>query len=118
MKESGRLAVMRQSSWRSDPAAALRGFANGSPPCRTMMRFIVSKCFFWSSTSPRTSSRAGGSSFSRPGTPRFAPMRPMVRRFGVTSSPFTPSPRVEPETNAPSEYTSSTARPSSFGSTT
>ena len=30
MKERGRRAVTRQSSWRSEPAAALRGFAKGS----------------------------------------------------------------------------------------
>ena len=101
MKESGRVAVTRQSSWRSEPAAAFRGLAKGTPPWRRMSWFMASKCFFWSSTSPRTSSLAGASPDSRSGTPRFAPRRPTVRRFRVTSSPFTPSPRVEPWTKAP-----------------
>ena len=96
MKESGRVAVTRQSSCRSEPAAALRGFANGSSPWRRMSWFIAAKCSFWRRTSPRTSSRAGGRPASRAGTPPFAPRPPTVLRLAVTSSPFTPSPRVEP----------------------
>ena len=44
MNDSGRVAVTRQSSWRSEPAAALRGLANGSCPCRSMSWFMAAKC--------------------------------------------------------------------------
>ena len=40
----------------------------------------------------------------------------MVLRLRVTSSPFKPSPLVEPFTNNPFSYISSTPSPSSFGS--
>ena len=123
------MAVTRQSSWRSDPAAALRGLAKGScsglrpasrasAARRSITRFMASKCSFCSSTSPRTSTRGGTRPASRGSTPAFAPRRPTVRRLAVTSSPTAPSPRVEPSTSSPSSYTSSTARPSSLGSQT
>ncbi len=35
---SGRVAVMRESSWRSEPAAALRGLANGGSPALGALR--------------------------------------------------------------------------------
>ena len=41
-----------------------------------------------------------------------------VRRFCVTSSPNTPSPRVAPRTNTPCSYSSDTERPSIFISVT
>ncbi len=41
-----------------------------------------------------------------------------VRRFWVTSSPTSPSPRVAPRVSTPSSYTSEMARPSIFGSVT
>ncbi len=75
MKESGRRAVIRQSSCRSEPAAALRGLANGSSPARVSCRFMAAKCSLKSSTSPRTSSRGGPPAASRWGMPRFAPRR-------------------------------------------
>ncbi len=42
----------------------------------------------------------------------------IVRRFSVTSSPVTPSPRVAPTVKRPSSYCNEIARPSSFGSAT
>ena len=39
-----------------------------------------------------------------------------VRRFSVTSSPVTPSPRVAPRTKTPFSYSSDMERPSIFGS--
>ncbi len=64
-------------------------------------------------TSPRTSSNAGMSlPFS------FFGIAPIVRRFSVTSSPVTPSPRVAPTVKRPPSYCNEIARPSSFGSTT
>ena len=63
-----------------------------------------------SETPPRTMSLAGAfSSVSG----RFR----SVRRFSVTSSPVTPSPRVAPRTNTPFSYSSDMDRPSIFGST-
>ena len=41
-----------------------------------------------------------------------------VRRFAVTSSPTSPSPRVEPRVSTPFVYSSETESPSIFGSTT
>ncbi len=48
----------------------------------------------------------------------FCGTAPIVRRFSVTSSPVSPSPRVAPTVNCPSTYCSEIARPSSFGSAT
>src|SRR3954464_5020459 len=45
-------------------------------------------------------------------------MASIVRRFGVTSSPRAPSPRVAPRTKTPFSYVRLTARPSIFGSRT
>ena len=42
----------------------------------------------------------------------------MVRRFGVTSSPSRPSPRVAPRVKTPFSYRSATPRPSTLGSQT
>ena len=42
----------------------------------------------------------------------------IVRRFAVTSSPRAPSPRVAPRVKTPFSYTSETAEPSTFGSST
>ena len=46
-------------------------------------------------TSPRTSTSGGASPFIRNGIDL------IVRRFGVTSSPWMPSPRVAPRTKTP-----------------
>ena len=64
---------------------------------------MISKCSLKRSTSPRTSTRGGTVPESRCGTPRFAPAppAPTTRRLAVTSSPLTPSPRVEPERSLP-----------------
>ena len=61
-------------------------------------------------TSPRTI-RRGGAFVSVLGKLR------TVRRFSVTSSPVTPSPRVAPRTNTPFSYSRDMERPSIFGST-
>ena len=92
------MAVTRQSSWRSEPAAALRGLAKGSSPCR------ASSAGSWprsapSGAAPRRAPRAAaGACPRRAGGARRGWRRapPMVRRLAVTSSPFAPSPRVEP----------------------
>src|SRR5579875_2148725 len=59
MRSSGRVAVTRGSFWRSDPAAELRGFANGALPASVSLRFSSSKAATGRNTSPRTSSTAG-----------------------------------------------------------
>ena len=86
---SPRLAVTRGSFCRSDPAAVLRGLANGALPASTSAALSSSNRATGKNTSPRTSSTLGMSSpVSRSGTTS------MVRRLGVTSSPVRPSPRV------------------------
>ena len=62
-------------------------------------------------TSPRTISRGGNSPRRRCGRLR------TVRRFSVTSSPVTPSPRVAPRTKTPFSYSRDMERPSILGST-
>ena len=56
---SGRDAVTAGFFCRSDPAAALRGFANGALPASTRLSFSASKPATGKNTSPRTSSTAG-----------------------------------------------------------
>ena len=97
-KASGRAAVTSGSSWRSDPAAPLRGFASGRPPVSRMRALYASKPARGMYTSPRTSRTAG-----IPACPvrSFSGISPIVRRFAVTSSPVAPSPRVAPRANTP-----------------
>ena len=94
--DSGRCAVIPESFWRSEPAEALRGFGAGGLPSATRRSFIARKPDSGMYTSPRTSTSGGASPFMRSGIDL------IVRRFGVTSSPWTPSPRVAPRTKRPS----------------
>ena len=94
---SPREAVMRGSFCRSDPAAVLRGFANGALPASTSDAFRSSNAATGKYTSPRTSRTDG-----QPEPARRAGTTPIVRMFGVTSSPVRPSPRVAPSTSRPS----------------
>ena len=96
---SGRRAVTRGSFCRSDPAAALRGLANGLFPAAVSSALRAAKPSIGKNTSPRTSSRAGKgweSARSRSGT------EAMVRTFRVMSSPVQPSPRVSARSSTPS----------------
>ena len=56
---SGREAVTRGSFWRSEPAAALRGLANGALPASTRPALSSRNATTGKKTSPRTSSRRG-----------------------------------------------------------
>ena len=101
--ERSRIFVTAGSFWRSEPAAALRGFAKGARPSSSAAAFKASKLFFGMYTSPRSSSvstpgamAARASSRRRKGTSR------TVRMFTVTSSPVVPSPRVAARTSTPS----------------
>ena len=93
---SARLAVIRGSFCRSEPAAPLRGLANGGLPASSSRSFSSPNAATGRNTSPRTSSVSGMSGpVSRIGTVA------IVRMFGVMSSPVVPSPRVAPRTSAP-----------------
>jgi hypothetical protein len=104
---------MLTSSWRTVPAAAFRAFANGSSPAAISFWFSSWNAGSGISTSPRiaTVPAAGGPSWRS-----LSGMARIVRRFSVTSSPISPSPRVEPRANKPSSYTSSIESPSNLGS--
>ena len=103
--------MTRGSFWRSEPAAELRGLANGGRPIAVSRSFSSWNAFTGKNTSPRTSSVSGTSGpVSRSGT------EAIVRMLGVTSSPVVPSPRVAARTSAPFRYTRSTASPSIFSS--
>ena len=97
---SARVAVMRGSFCRSDPAAALRGLANIGLPASDIDWLSRSNASPGRNTSPRTSSTAGTGNFfdafSRCG------IESIVFTLGVTSSPVTPSPRVSARTRRPS----------------
>ena len=96
IRPSARLAVTRGSFCRSEPAAPLRGLANGGLPASSSRPLSSWNAATGRNTSPRTSSVGGTSGpVSRIGT------APIVRMFGVTSSPVEPSPRVAPRTSAP-----------------
>ena len=90
---------MRGSSWRSVPAAALRGLAKGALPSSSSRSLTLSKSAMRRITSAR-SARKGGTgasrSESRSGTAA------MVRTLAVTPSPRTPSPRVAARVSTPS----------------
>ena len=78
------------------PAAAFRGFANGSSSASSRSRLIAAKRDRGRYTSPRASSSLGTSApTSSSGIARIA------RAFGVTSSPRTPSPRVTARASLP-----------------
>ena len=107
---NGRDAVTEVSSWRMEPAAALRGLANVLRFSFRNRSLSKAKSLLRKMTSPRTSRRSGASPCSTLGRLR------TVCMASVTSSPTSPSPRVRASTNRPFSYTSSRARPSIFGS--
>ena len=111
IRPSGRVAVTRGSFCRSDPAAELRGFANGALPASVSRSFSSWNAVTGRNTSPLTS-RVSGQPVpaSRVGTAA------IVLTFGVTSSPVTPSPRVAARTSRPPRYTRAIASPSIFSS--
>ncbi len=96
---SGREAVTRGSFWRSEPAAALRGLANGALPASTRPALSSRNATTGKKTSPRTSNRRGAPLSA---TCRDDGTFAMVRTFSVTSSPVTPLPRVSARTSRPS----------------
>src|SRR5438270_324138 len=89
---------MAEFFWRSDPAAALRGFGASFWFVPARRSFSSRNPEMGRYTSPRTSITAGRSPSRRNG------IALIVRRFGETSSPWTPSPRVAPRTNTPFSY--------------
>ena len=93
---SARDAVIRGSFCRSDPAAELRGFANGGLPASVSRRFSSSNAATGRNTSPRTSRTSG-----QPDPDSLLGTAAMVLTFGVTSSPVTPSPRVAARCSRP-----------------
>ncbi len=110
---SGRDAVTRGSFCRSDPAAALRGFANGGRPAATCASLSVRNASTGRNTSPRISMSSGCVAGS---PPRTSGIVVMVRTLSVTSSPVRPSPRVAARTSRPRSYSSAIASPSIFSS--
>ncbi len=116
-KPSLREAVILGSSCLSVPAAALRGFRNGSSPASSRSRFTRSNSAIGKYTSPRTSSTSGTDEAPRPAASTSGTAR-MVRTFAVTSSPLTPSPRVSARTSTPRSYRSDIAIPSILASAT
>ena len=109
---SGLDAVTQGSFWRSDPAAALRGFANALPPAARSCTFSCSNALTGKYISPRDLDdgwRIVDRERARdaPGT---------VRTFDVMSSPMRPSPRVAAFTKRLRSYVSAHATPSIFSS--
>ena len=96
---SARVAVTRGSFWRSDPAAALRGFANIGLPASVIATLRRSKASKGRNTSPRTSTRSGTANSSVPVSR--CGIESIVFTLGVTSSPVRPSPRVSARTSRP-----------------
>ena len=94
------------------PAVALRAFTNSASPSFWRRAFTASKLAFGMKISPRTSSTVGASPRRRSGTLRIG------RTLAVTSSPFSPSPRVIACTSRPRSYRSEMATPSILGSAT
>ena len=90
---------MLGSSWRTVPAAALRGLANFDKPCRSRSSFIFWKPGIGMSISPRTSKSAGMPAFFSFSFEIESGIERTVRTFSVTSSPTLPSPRVMPRSN-------------------
>jgi len=104
-------ALLPSSFCRSDPEAALRGFANTRSPASTWAALSFSNASVVKNTSPRTSTSGGGESVSS-----FRGIDEMRRTFSVTSSPTTPSPRVAADTSTPFSYRRLRARPSILSS--
>ena len=89
----------------------MRGFLNGVLSSSSCCSFNLKNAECGIYTSPRTSRKSGASGSS-------CGMSLMVMMFSVTSSPTTPSPRVEPRTSWPMRYSRLTDRPSILASTT
>src|SRR3989344_7204540 len=87
-----------------EPAATLRGFANGSSPFSSRSRLSSRRRDFFIHTSPSTITETGCLSWS--GTDS------IVRTLCVTSSPITPSPRVAAVLRRPFSYVSTILSPS------
>ncbi len=86
-----REAVSCGSSWRTEPAAELRGLANGSFPSAISRSLSWSKALANMMISPRIERNGGaGRSLSR----SFRGTLAMVRTLAVIPSPLRPSPRV------------------------
>ena len=93
--DSGRSAVIAESIWRSDPAAALRGLAKVDRRPRRARSFTVEAGNRQVHLSANLDHAGAAPLASRWG------MASIVRRFWVTSSPTVPSPRVAPRTKHP-----------------
>ncbi len=109
--------MTRESFWRNDPAAELRGLAKVLSPASSWRLLSCSNDDTGMYTSPRTSSTAGRlprplGHVSRSGTAE------IVATLAVTSSPVMPSPRVPAWTSRPSSYTRDMASPSILSSHT
>ena len=96
----GRLDTRVESNCLRDPAVAFLGLANRGSPSDSRIELSLLNPERVIITSPRASNTLGNSpsllDWSRSGILR------IVRRFLVTSSPETPSPRVTPTVNCPS----------------
>ena len=94
---SGRLAVTRGSFCRSEPAAALRGLANGLSPASDQPGVELLELLHGEEDLAADLHQRPGRPFpvSRSG------MSAMVRTLGVMSSPVRPSPRVAARVSLP-----------------
>ena len=94
---SGRVAVTRGSFCRSEPAAALRGLANGALPASTRLRVELLEGLDGEEDLAAHLDELGmvACPASRCGMPS------IVRTLWVTSSPVRPSPRVAARTSRP-----------------
>mmetsp|Transcript_25794 Transcript_25794/g.86677 ORF Transcript_25794/g.86677 Transcript_25794/m.86677 type:complete len:444 (+) Transcript_25794:598-1929(+) len=104
--------VSSASSWRSEPAAALRGEENSLSPRARQAALSARNSEIPRQTSPRTSMVSLGAPSKCCGTP------PTPLALAETSSPCAPSPRVAAPAKLPSMYLSDADRPSSLGSAT
>ena len=94
---SGRDAVIDESFWRSEPAAAFRGFGASFWPARRCRSFSSRKPESGMYTSPRTSAPAAALAAAHPERNRRD--RPQVDRHVLA---LYPSPRVAPRVKPPS----------------
>ena len=91
--------MTRGSFCRSEPAAVLRGFANGGFPSSTSDALSASKSASRKYTSPRTSTSFGTGNSAVPVSRSGTSSR--VRMLSVMSSPVRPSPRVSARVSTP-----------------
>ena len=92
------------------PLAALRGLANNGSSAASRFAFRSSNTLHGISISPRISNASGYATFSL----STSGMQRIVFTLVVTSSPYTPSPRVTPRTRRPFSYVSDIDNPSYF----